>query len=117
MRRALAAAACLLTLAACGSKPDTTAAEVTPTIDKSHIEQAEKDGAKTVTVLVSVKEGQQDQVEKALRELGAQVEATDPKIGYIRAEVPIAKVNEVPQLPGVSKVDVDEPLSYRDPEP
>ncbi|GLZ29984.1 hypothetical protein Lesp02_21740 [Lentzea sp. NBRC 105346] len=120
MRRALVAAACVLTLSGCGSKA-TPAQEVTatvpPTINKTNVDQARRDGAKSVTVMVSVKEGRHDDVVKALRELGASVEAQDPKIGYVRAEVPIEKADAVPGLPGVSKVDVDEPLSYRDPEP
>lgn len=88
-----------------------------PSINKTYIAQAQKDGAKTVTLMVSVKEGQQEAVEQALRELGAAVEAQDPRIGYIKAEVPIGKVDAVPNLPGVSKVDVDEPINNRLPEP
>jgi hypothetical protein len=131
MRRALVAAACALVVAGCGSKavetgqapvaPEAGSAEVTttvpPTINKQYVEQAQKDGATTVTLMVSVKDGQHDQVRKALEELGASVEAQDPRIGYLRAEVPIAKVNDVPALPGDSTVDLDLPLSNRDPEP
>jgi len=85
--------------------------------DKLRIEQAKRDGHHTVPLMISVQPGRDEEVEQALTRLGATVEARDPRIGYLRAEMPVDKVEDAYLIAGVSKVDVDEPLGNRLPEP
>ncbi|WP_329789222.1 hypothetical protein V1227_33475 [Lentzea sp. DG1S-22] len=85
--------------------------------DKNRIEQAKRDGHLTVLLMISVQPGRDEEVEQALTELGATVESRDPRIGYLRAEMPVDKVEDAYLVAGVSKVDVDEPLGNRLPEP
>ena len=60
--------------------------------DKNRIEQAKRDGHLTVPLMISVQPGRDEEVEQALTELGATVESRDPRIGYLRAEMPVDKV-------------------------
>lgn len=85
--------------------------------DRIRIEQAKRDGHHTVPLMISVQPGREEEVEQALTRLGATVEARDPRIGYLRAEMPVDKVEDAYLIAGVSKVDVDEPLGNRLPEP
>jgi hypothetical protein len=85
--------------------------------DKNRIEQAKRDGHPTVPLMISVQPGRDEEVERALVALGATVEARDPRIGYLRAEMPVDKVEDAYRVAGVSEVDVDEPLHNRLPEP
>ncbi|SER25364.1 hypothetical protein SAMN05216188_109163 [Lentzea xinjiangensis] len=85
--------------------------------DRNRIEQAKRDGHLTVPLMISVRPGRDEEVEQALTALGATVEARDRRIGYLRAEVPVDKVEDAYLVTGVSKVDVDEPLGNRLPEP
>ncbi|HEX8864997.1 MAG TPA: hypothetical protein VF821_05015, partial [Lentzea sp.] len=85
--------------------------------DKLRIEQAKRDGYLTVPLMISVQPGRDEEVEQALTKLGATVESRDPRIGYLRAEMPVDKVEDAYLITGVSKVDVDEPLSNKLPEP
>ena len=123
MRRPLAVAFCALALGSCGTNGASTVpyGEV-PVVssakpDKNRIEQAKRDGHLTVPLMISVQPGRDEEVEQALTKLGATVESRDPRIGYLRAEMPVDKVEETYQISGVSKVDVDEPLNNRLPEP
>jgi hypothetical protein len=123
MRRPLAVAFCALALGSCGTNGASTVpyAEV-PVVssaqpDKLRIEQAKRDGHLTVPLMVSVQPGRDEEVEQALTRLGATVESRDPRIGYLRAEMPVDKVEDAYLIVGVSKVDVDEPLNNRLPEP
>ena len=85
--------------------------------DQNRIEQAKRDGHLTVPLMISVQPGRDEEVEQALTRLGATVESRDPRIGYLRAEMPVDKVEDARLISGVSKVDVDEPLGNRLPEP
>jgi len=85
--------------------------------DELRIEQAKRDGHLTVPLMISVQPGRGEEVEQALTKLGATVESRDPRIGYLRAEMPVDKVEDARLIPGVSKVDVDEPLNNKLPEP
>jgi hypothetical protein len=123
MRRPLAVAFCALALGSCGTNgtPTVPNAEV-PVVssakpDKNRIEQAKRDGHLTVPLMISVQPGRDEEVEQALTRLGATVESRDPRIGYLRAEMPVDSVEDAYLITGVSKVDVDEPLSNRLPEP
>jgi hypothetical protein len=123
MRRPLAVAFCALALGSCGTNGTNAVpyAEV-PTVssakpDKFRIEQAKRDGHLTVPLMISVQPGRDEEVEQALTKLGATIESRDPRIGYLRAEMPVDKVEDARLIAGVSKVDLDEPLSNRLPEP
>lgn len=85
--------------------------------DKNRLEQAKRDGYLTVPLMISVQPGRDEEVEQALTKLGATVESRDPRIGYLRAEMPVDKVEDAHLISGVSKVDLDEPLNNRLPEP
>jgi hypothetical protein len=124
MRRPLAVAFCALALGSCGTNGTPTVppyAEVpavsSATPDKNRIEQAKRDGHLTVPLMISVQPGRDKEVEQALTKLGATVESRDPRIGYLRAEMPVDKVEDAYLITGVSKVDMDEPLGNKLPEP
>jgi hypothetical protein len=85
--------------------------------DKLRVEQAKRDGHLTVPLMISVQPGRDEEVEQALTRLGATVESRDPRIGYLRAEMPVDKVEDAYLITGVSKVDLDEPLGNKLPEP
>lgn len=98
-----------------------TSVAVTPTKlspqGRDVLERARRDGAGTVGLTVSTDRGKADEVADALRRLGATVDSTDAAIGYVRVTAPIDAVTEVTGVEGVSRVDVDEPLSNGDPTP
>ena len=81
------------------------------------LERARRDGAGAVGLTISTDRGKADEVADAVRRLGATVEATDAAIGYVRVTAPIDAVARVAGVEGVSRVDVDEPLSNLDPTP
>ncbi|WP_439661496.1 hypothetical protein ACSHWB_08290 [Lentzea sp. HUAS TT2] len=123
MRRPLAVAFCALALGSCGTNgsPAVPLAEV-PIVssakpDRLRVEQAKRDGHLTVPLTISVRLGRDEEVEQALTKLGATIESRDPRIGYLRAEMPVDKVEDAYLISGVSAVDVEEPLNNRLPEP
>ncbi|WP_367135555.1 hypothetical protein [Saccharothrix sp. HUAS TT1] len=79
--------------------------------------RAKRSGARAVVLTVSADRGSTDQVADRVRALGATVEATDPTIGYLRVSTPVELAERVAAVEGVSRVDVDEPLSNADPTP
>lgn len=85
--------------------------------DRLRVEQAKRDGHLTVPLTISVRLGRDEEVEQALKKLGATIESRDPRIGYLRAEMPVDKVEDAYLISGVSAVDVEEPLNNRLPEP
>lgn len=138
MRR-LAVVVCLA-LAGCGQQPaDTTppthsastpsarsTVTPSPTVTRqprlgpqarAALAEAERSGARTVTLTVSTEPGLVERVVAGLRDLGAAVESSDARIGYVRATVPVDVAERVPAVEGVRQVDVDEPLSNGDPTP
>lgn len=126
MRRPLAVAFCALALGGCGTDTPGTLPKAEGTVetvvhaatpDRNRIEQARRDGHLTVPLTISVQPGRDEEVEQALVGLGATVESRDPRIGYLRAEMPVDKVEQAFSITGVSRVDVDEPIGNRLPEP
>ncbi|MCE6998020.1 hypothetical protein LZG04_24940 [Saccharothrix sp. S26] len=79
--------------------------------------KAERDGVETIGLTVSTEPGKADEVAATMGRLGATVETTDATIGYVRVTAPIDAVAELTGVEGVSRVDVDEPLSNADPTP
>ncbi len=81
------------------------------------LERAKRNGARTVGLTVSTERGKADEVAAAMARLGATVETTDTTVDYVRVTVPVEVAAEVTGVEGVSRVDVDEPLSNGDPTP
>ncbi|GAA3461473.1 MULTISPECIES: hypothetical protein [Saccharothrix] len=129
MRRALAVAGLGLVLAGCGAHPveqgttlplTSSAGAAAPALSpngEDSVAEAKRDGVPTVTLTIAAEQGRTEEVVASLQRLGAVVEASDAAIGYVRAAVPVDLAVDVPALAGVGKVDVDRPLSNRDPEP
>ncbi|WP_156077127.1 hypothetical protein [Saccharothrix sp. NRRL B-16314] len=135
MRRLVLPVLVGLVLAGCGARPDTGAQPVhtvpAPTSATSEVqvspklspqgrevlERAERSGAKTVVLTLATERGKTDQVAADLGRLGGTVEATDATIGYVRVSVPVDLAERVTTIDGISRVDVDEPLSHIDPTP
>ena len=136
MLRRLALVMCALTVAGCGAGPtqpaalpidSTSLAAPVPTTEvpvakfsprgKEILLDARRNGVRAVVLVISTEQGAAERTAAALRDIGATVEATDPAIGYVRASVPVDVADRAASLPGVSKVDVDEPIGYGDPTP
>ncbi|MEU4448226.1 hypothetical protein AB0K14_29720 [Actinosynnema sp. NPDC050801] len=109
-----------------GPEPATTStavpsAPVHPTRLSPHgldvLKDAERNGASTIGLTVSTEPGRAAEVAAAVQRLGATVETTDPAIGYVRVTAPVGAVAELAGIEGISRVDVDEPLSNGDPTP
>ncbi|MFE2750805.1 hypothetical protein ACFXGA_02255 [Actinosynnema sp. NPDC059335] len=127
-----------LVLAGCAARPPDTASggpltatvpsvvtevtEVTVPVQLSPrarelLAEAARDGQRSVGLTVSAEPGATGQVVERLRRAGAAVEASDATIGYVRVTVPVELAERVVAVEGVSRVDVDEPLSNADPTP
>lgn len=81
------------------------------------LERAKRDGVRTIGLTVSTEPGEADVVAATMDRLGATVESTDASIGYVRVTVPVELAKKITAVEGVSRVDVDEPLSNGDPTP
>ncbi|WP_018683964.1 S8 family serine peptidase [Actinokineospora enzanensis] len=91
-----------------------------PGIGKHDLEllnKARAAGEKSVTVLISTKQGDSAKHVDEIAKAGADVEYRDDQIGYVRAEVPVDQVLKVAKLPGVSALDLDENVPLDDPRP
>jgi hypothetical protein len=134
MRRLVVPVLAVLALAACAQapRPTDTGSVLTESVSTSPevpvspklsprgedvLRQAERSGAKTVVLTVSTERDKADEVAADLQRLGATVEATDTTIGYVRVSVPVELAGQATAVEGISRVDVDEPLSYGDPTP
>lgn len=84
---------------------------------KEVLAQARRDGLRTIGLTVSTEPGKVDEVAAAMDRIGGTVEATDAAIGYVRVTVPVELAEKVTSVGGISRVDVDEPLSNIDPTP
>lgn len=122
----LALVGCAQRPAETGTPPTTTSAHstevpVTPAKLSPHgldvLKDAEHDGASTIGLTISTEHGKADEVAATLARLGATVETTDTAIGYVRVTAPIDAVAKLAGVEGISRVDVDEPLSNGDPTP
>jgi hypothetical protein len=79
--------------------------------------KANASGDKTVTLLIATAQGQAKAVSDGLAGLGGTVRYTDAQLGYIRADVPTAKVKEAFQLAGIEAADIDQLIPLPDPRP
>jgi subtilisin family serine protease len=85
--------------------------------DVELLAKAEAKGARTVTLIVAADKGDTGQAAGGLRSLGAVIATRVDEVGYLRAEVPTAKVAKAAALPGVAAVDLDETIKLPDPHP
>ncbi|MFG2101319.1 S8 family serine peptidase [Micromonospora echinaurantiaca] len=63
-----------------------------------------------VTLMFAVQPGRADAAARQLTDLGAEVTRTEPEIGYVKANVPFAAVEQAVSLDDVLRVDADELL-------
>lgn len=136
MFRRLVLVACALVVAGCGAPTERTGTLPTdsaslptpvPTSEvpvakfsphgKEVLLKARQAKVPTVVLVISTEQGATESTASALRDIGGTVEATDATIGYVRVSVPIDLAEQAASVPGVSRVDVDEPIGYGDPTP
>jgi subtilisin family serine protease len=125
IRRASVALAALSALAATGlSIPSATAA---PAGQPKHSQLGKHDhelldaavakGDSTVTLLIAADLGKTSSVITALQALGAVISKSDSDVSYIRAVVPIGKVDAAANLSNIVAADLDEVIPLDQPEP
>jgi subtilisin family serine protease len=71
--------------------------------------------ASWVTMMLAAESGQAEEVEAKVRSLGGTVGFRDDKIGYVRATLPIGKVDDAAELRGVLASDLAETLAVPQP--
>ncbi|MEV4710619.1 S8 family serine peptidase [Micromonospora sp. NPDC049374] len=76
--------------------------------------QADQPVPDFVTLMVAVKSGSTDEAARQLTELGAEITGVEPEIGYVKANVPFALVDQVVALDTVLRVDADELLKLEE---
>jgi hypothetical protein len=101
------------------STPD---GEVTPADklgdhDRTLLADARDTGKATVTVLVAAQPGETAAAAGALTALGGRIGFRDDGVGYLRATLPPAAVDQAVALPSVQSVDLDEDVTAADPAP
>ena len=84
---------------------------------EAQLEKAKSEGKATVTVMIASQPGANAQVASGLAGLGAVVRYREESMSYIRARVPVDKVEAAAALPGVKYLDVDEVIPLPDPRP
>ncbi|GAB4052618.1 hypothetical protein GCM10028775_34700 [Catellatospora paridis] len=85
--------------------------------DRDLLVKAVRDGKKKVTTMVAVAPGQFDAARKAVEASGGVVASAQPKVGYLRASLPVGAVDTVAQKGSVLAVDLDEEIKLADPVP
>jgi subtilase family protein/pre-peptidase len=81
------------------------------------LRQARAEGKDSVVLLIAAQPGQAGTVAGGLQSLGATVGYRDDQLGYVRATVPLDKVEQAFALAGVQSADVDKTIPYEDPAP
>jgi hypothetical protein len=132
MRTAFATIVLVTLLAGCGSAapvqappstPVPTPTEtktVVPSLDPQSVKvlnEAKAAGKPTVTALVLAKPRAGADAERALTALGAKVLSSDGPTGSLRAEIPIGAVAQIPALPSVAAVQLDQDVKRDEPTP
>jgi subtilisin family serine protease len=85
--------------------------------DRELLATASATGASTVTLLIAAASGQNNSVISGLQSLGAVISKADGDVSYIRAVVPIGKVESAANLAGIVAADLDEVIPLDDPAP
>jgi hypothetical protein len=85
--------------------------------DRDLLIQAEQAGKDTVTVLVLAKDGQTKQTIDQLKSSGAKIQYRADNLGYVRAEIPISKVEKAAKQPAFASFDLDKTYGFGEPRP
>jgi len=85
--------------------------------DRELLAEARARGEQTVTLLIAAKSGSNKTLASGIAGLGGSVRFRDDDISYIRAIVPIGKVEAAAQLSGIEALDLDEIIPLDDPAP
>ena len=85
--------------------------------ERAAVAQARAEGKDSVILLIAAQPGQAKTVADGLQGLGAKVGYRDDQLGYVRATVPVDKVQEAFGLAGVASADVDSIVPLPDPRP
>ena len=85
--------------------------------ERAAVAKARAEGKNSVILLIATQPGQAKAVVDGLQGLGATVGYQDNQLGYVRARVPLDKVQEASGLPGVLASDVDSVIPLPDPRP
>jgi subtilisin family serine protease len=83
--------------------------------DKGALAEARANGEKQVTLLIAAKTGQMGAVADGVTSLGGTVRQTESSIDYVRAGVPIDKVEAVASLDAVQQASLDILIPMDDP--
>jgi hypothetical protein len=85
--------------------------------ERAALVKARAEGKTSVILLIAAQPGQAKAVADGLEGLGASVGYRDDQLGYVRATVPVDKVEQAFGLPGIAAVDVDQTIPLPDPRP
>ncbi|MDQ1720403.1 MAG: hypothetical protein QOI26_137, partial [Pseudonocardiales bacterium] len=85
--------------------------------DRELLNNAIAKGSSTVTLLIAATPGKTSSVISALQTLGAVISKSDSDVSYIRAVVPIGKVEAAANLADIVAADLDEVIPLDQPEP
>ena len=85
--------------------------------DRARVAVAEASGKKTVTLLIAAESGRLDEAAQQLRALGGVVRAEDDAVGYLKVDVPTARVEQAAAVDAIAAVDVDGLIPLDDPRP
>jgi hypothetical protein len=85
--------------------------------DRDLLIQAKEDGKSTVTVMVQAKDGQTNQSVDQLKAAGAKIGFRADEINYIRAEIPVSKVEKAAKLSSIVGFDLDKVYKLDEPRP
>jgi subtilisin family serine protease len=83
--------------------------------DADLLAEAESNGQRNVTLIISTDNGEASDVAAQVEKLGGTVARRFDKVGYVLAQVPTAKVLNTARLSGVAAVDLDEKVQLPDP--
>src|SRR5215217_6734566 len=85
--------------------------------DREALALARVQGQTTVTLLIAAQRGSNRSVANGVAGLGGTVRYRDDDLDYLRATVPIDKVDAVAALAGIQTVNLDEVIPLDDPRP
>ena len=85
--------------------------------DRELLAEAIANGQSTVTLLIAAQRGSNKRVVQGIESLGGTVRFREDDVDYIRATVPVGKVEAAAALSGVQAVDLDEIIPLYDPQP
>ena len=85
--------------------------------ERQLLAEASAEGKTSIIVLVAAKGGAANDAMRDLEGLGASIQYRDAALGYIRASIAIAKVQQAIQLSSVEALEIDETVDIPDPRP